>query len=186
LRQSDLLGRLGGEEFAVILPDADSASAMAAAEKLRHAILGLRFPGSKPPIAISSSFGVATLDPGIDDLDSLLVKADEALYEAKGAGRNVSMLWRGTTAATTQQVERRRVLKAGRLIFNDRKSVIDCTVRSLWDNGAEVQVINSADIPDNVTLEIRSSGFKWDGKVEVRRPTSLELAFAQSTDGKLS
>ncbi|QQR38963.1 sensor domain-containing diguanylate cyclase [Devosia rhizoryzae] len=177
LRQSDVLGRLGGEEFAVILPDADAASAMAVAEKLRHSLLTLRFPGSKPPMTISASFGVATLDPGADDLDALLVKADEALYEAKGAGRNVSMLWRGATTATTRHIDRRRVLKAGRLVFNDKKSVIDCTVRALWDGGAEVQVFNSADIPDAVTLEIRSSGFKWDATVVSRRPTSLELSF---------
>lgn len=178
LRQSDVLGRLGGEEFAVILPDADAASAMAVAEKLRHSLLALRFPGSKPPMTISASFGVATLDPGADDLDALLVKADEALYEAKGAGRNVSMLWRGATTATTRQIDRRRVLKAGRLVFNDKTSVIDCTVRALWDGGAEVQVFNSADIPDAVTLEIRSSGFKWDATVVTRRPTSLELSFS--------
>jgi diguanylate cyclase (GGDEF)-like protein len=178
LRESDLLGRLGGEEFAIILPDADAASAMAVAEKLRHSLLNLRFPGSKPPMTVSASFGVATLDPGSDDLDSLLVKADEALYEAKRSGRNRSVAWRGVTAATTTQIERRRVLKAGRLIFNNKQSVIDCTVRSLWDTGAEVQVSNSADIPDEVTLEIRSSGFKWDGTIDMRNQQRLEIAFA--------
>jgi diguanylate cyclase (GGDEF)-like protein len=178
LRESDLLGRLGGEEFAIILPDADAASAMAVAEKLRHALLNLRFPGSKPPMTVSASFGVATLDPGSDDLDSLLVKADEALYEAKRSGRNRSVAWRGVTAATTTQIERRRVLKAGRLIFNNKQSVVDCTVRSLWDTGAEVQVSNSADIPDEVTLEIRSSGFKWDGTIDQRGQQRLEIAFA--------
>jgi diguanylate cyclase (GGDEF)-like protein len=175
LRQSDLFGRLGGEEFAVLLPDADAASAMAVAEKLRHAVLNLRFPGSKPPMTVSSSFGVATLDPGADDLDALLVKADEALYEAKRAGRNVSVAWRGTTGATNRQVERRRVLKAGRLIFNANRSVIDCTVRALWETGAEVS--SPTDVPDEVVLEIRSSGTRWQGRIESRRPTSLEIAF---------
>jgi diguanylate cyclase (GGDEF)-like protein len=178
LRESDLIGRLGGEEFAAVLPDTDGPSAVAVAEKLRHALLNLRFAGSRPPIAISASFGVAALDPGRDDLDSLLVKADEALYEAKRAGRNLTVAWRGTTAATTQQIERRRVLKAGRLIFNDRRSVIDCTVRALWDKGAEVQVTSSTDIPDDVTLEMRSAGHQWAGAVTFRRPTSLEIAFA--------
>lgn len=178
LRLSDLLGRLGGEEFAVILPDTDAAGAMAVAEKLRHSILALMFPGSRPPMRVSASFGIATLDPGSDDLDSLLVKADEALYEAKGAGRNICLAWRGTTLATTRQIERRRVLKAGKLVFNDRGSIIDGTVRSLWDTGAEVVVSSSADIPDELTLEIPSSGFKWEARVATRRPTSLELEFA--------
>jgi diguanylate cyclase (GGDEF)-like protein len=177
LRVSDLFGRMGGEEFAIILPDADAKAAMAVAEKLRHAILTQKFPGSHPPINVSASFGVATLDPGVDDFDSLLLKADEALYEAKSVGRNVAVAWRGTTGATTKQVERRRVLKAGRIIFNGTYSTIDCTVRSLWETGAEVQVSNSADIPDEFALELKSSGFKWQATVAVRQPTSLELAF---------
>ncbi|KKB78754.1 hypothetical protein VW35_09615 [Devosia soli] len=178
LRESDLLGRIGGEEFAIVLPDADSASAMAVAEKLRHAIAQLRFPHSRPPMTVTASFGVASFDPGQDDYDSLMLKADEALYEAKRSGRNISIPWRGTTAATTRQIERRRVLKAGKLVFNDRHSVIDCTVRALWDKGAEVQLSNSADVPDVLALEIPSSNFKWDARVEIRRPTSLELSFA--------
>src|SRR5690606_17476732 len=131
--------------------------AMAVAEKLRHAIAALAFPGSRPPMRVTASFGVAVLDPGADDLDALLVKADEALYEAKGAGRNRCLAWRGATVATTRQIERRRVLKAGKLVFNDSRSVIDGTVRSLWETGAEVSVSNSADVPDEVTLEIPSS-----------------------------
>lgn len=178
LRQSDLLGRLGGEEFAIILPDTDAAGAMAVAEKLRHALLALQFPGSKPPMRVSASFGIAALDPGADDLDALLVKADEALYEAKAAGRNTCLVWRGATVATTRQIERRRVLKAGKLVFNDNRSIIDGTVRSLWETGAEITVSNSAAVPDEVTLEIPSSGFKWRANVATRRPTSLELVFA--------
>lgn len=177
LRESDLLGRVGGEEFAVILPDADEAAAIAVAEKLRHAIARLLFPHSRPPMSVTASFGIASFDPGRDDYDSLMLKADEALYEAKRSGRNISIPWRGTTAATTRQVERRRVLKAGKLIFNDRKSVIDCTVRALWENGAEVQVSNSADLPEALTLEIPSSNFRWTGKVAIRRPTTIEISF---------
>ena len=177
LRESDLLGRMGGEEFSIILPDADGIAARAVAEKLRHAVLALKFPGSHPPIKISASFGVAILDPGADDLDTLLLKADEALYEAKAVGRNTTVMWRGATSATTRQVDRRRVLKAGKLVFNDRQSIIDGTVRSLWDTGAEVQISNPAGVPDELTLEIPSSGFKWEARVTERRPTSLELQF---------
>jgi len=179
LRQSDLLGRLGGEEFAVVLPDADSNAAMEVAEKLRRALLMLKFPRSHPPISVSASFGIAALDPGSDDLDSLLVKADEALYEAKAVGRNVSVVWRGTTSATMLQVDRRRVLKAGRLVFNDRRSTLDCTVRALWETGAEVQISNSADVPETLTLEIKSSGFQWNARIAQRRPSSLELEFTR-------
>ena len=181
LRQSDLFGRLGGEEFAVLLPDADLAAAMDVAEKLRRSLSGLKFPGSHPPIAVSASFGVAALDPGSDDIDSLLVKADEALYDAKAAGRNKALAWRGSTTSTTRQVTRRRVLKAGQLVFNDRKSTMDCTVRALWETGAEVDVSNSYGIPDDVTLMVKSGGFEWRSKVAVRRPTTL--AYLRDTAG---
>ena len=178
LRQSDIFGRLGGEEFAVVMPDTDAAAAMAVAEKLRHAILGLQFPGSRPALTVSASFGIATFDPGQDDYDSLMLKADEALYEAKGSGRTKCLPWRGTTLATTRQVERRRVLKSGKLVFNDRRSVIDCTVRALWEDGAEVLLTSSADVPDTLTLEVPSSNARWEAKVNIRRPNSLELSLA--------
>lgn len=178
LRQSDIFGRLGGEEFAILLPDADGHAAMAVAEKLRHAILDLRFPGSHPPLIASASFGIATLDPGTDDLDRLLLKADEALYEAKRGGRNRAISWRGATGATTIEVERRRVLKAGKLVFNNRRSVISCTVRALWDKGAEVSVTPPNDLPEDVTLEIPSAAAHWVARVTQRRPNGIELEFA--------
>lgn len=178
MRRSDVLGRIGGEEFAIVLPDADATAAMAVAEKLRHAFRALEFPGSRPPIKISASFGVATLDPGCDDLDTVLLKADEALYEAKRSGRNRALAWRGATTATTARpVKRRRVLKAGRLVFNDRNSVIDCTVRALWAQGAEVQIATASDLPEHLTLELISSGNIWPARIVQRRPSSLELAF---------
>ena len=83
-----------------------------------------------------------------------------------------------TTATTDQPIERRRVLKAGRLIFNDRRSVVDCTVRALWEQGAELQLASAQDIPSDVTLELRSTGHEWLAQIVQRRPDSLELAFA--------
>ncbi len=177
LRTSDLFGRLGGEEFAVLLPDADATATLEVAEKLRHAIRALKFPGSHPPIAVTASFGVAAIDPGADDIESLLVKADEALYEAKAIGRDKSVVWRGTTTATTQPVTRRRVLKAGQLIFNNRNSIIDCTVRSLWETGAEVDVSSTYGVPDELTLMLKSGGFEWTSRVAERRPQHFALEF---------
>lgn len=176
-RQSDIAGRLGGEEFALVLPGADLNSAMAVAEKLRLAIAALQFPGSRPALAVTSSFGVAMLDLARDDLESLLVKADEALYQAKHHGRNRVEAWASTVLATTKAVDRRRVLKAGRLVFNDRRSALDCSVRALWDDGAEVHLANGLNVPDVVTLEIPTSGMRRDGRVVARRPNALELQF---------
>jgi hypothetical protein len=62
-------------------------------------------------------------------------------------------------------------------VFKNRNAVLDCTVRALWEDGAEVQLSNSADVPEAVTLEISSSNSRWDGTVTIRRPNSLEIAF---------
>ncbi|RYH11067.1 MAG: GGDEF domain-containing protein [Alphaproteobacteria bacterium] len=89
----DHVARLGGEEFAVLMPDLDTAAAMAVAERLRTAIAGLSVPvrglGKVPTeISFTASFGVAELGPNVLDLDGLLRAADEALYAAKAAGRD--------------------------------------------------------------------------------------------------
>jgi two-component system, cell cycle response regulator len=82
IRAEDGLGRLGGEEFLVLLPDSGPAAAEAAAERLRRAVA--EAPGPTP---VTASVGWATLEPG-EEPDELVRRADEALYEAKDAGRN--------------------------------------------------------------------------------------------------
>ncbi len=84
VRKSDTLGRWGGEEFLLILPETDLEQACLLAEKLRQSIAAEHFPVVGPK---TCSFGVASFQPG-DTGDRLLARADEALYEAKHAGRN--------------------------------------------------------------------------------------------------
>jgi diguanylate cyclase (GGDEF)-like protein len=86
LRTSDFVGRQGGEEFIVLLPDTGLDGALVAAENLRHAIERLGIPGVEVPI--SASFGVAVYPEDSVDPDMLLRHADRALYAAKEAGRN--------------------------------------------------------------------------------------------------
>ena len=89
LRSVDLLGRLGGEEFAVVLPESDDSAAAHTAERLRAAVEGLQFPledGSA--LKITTSVGIAILAGTGETLDNLLVRADSALYTAKRDGRN--------------------------------------------------------------------------------------------------
>ena len=88
LRQIDLLGRYGGDEFVALLPETDLTSAVIVAERLRKVVAGTTFAGGALPVKISLSVGVAALSPGCKDLTNLLQKADEALYEAKGEGRD--------------------------------------------------------------------------------------------------
>jgi len=78
------MGRLGGEEFLVLLPDTDAAGARAFAERTRRQV-ALPAAGAMP--ALTASFGVAVWEPG-DEADELFNRADRALYRAKNAGRD--------------------------------------------------------------------------------------------------
>jgi diguanylate cyclase (GGDEF)-like protein/PAS domain S-box-containing protein len=89
LRDADLAGRLGGEEFGALLPDADEDLARAVAERLRVALAAAAVPldGARE-LRFTVSIGAATLGPGDADSAALLARADAAMYEAKRAGRN--------------------------------------------------------------------------------------------------
>ena len=86
LRESDLLGRLGGEEFAVLLPLTDLRQAREVAERLREATSRLSLT-ALPSLRVTTSVGVAALRPQ-ESLAQALERADLALYQAKRAGRN--------------------------------------------------------------------------------------------------
>lgn len=87
LREADLLGRLGGEEFAVLLPETDLAAGLKIAERLRLSITHIRL-GTEESCNISASLGVASLHDGNDTVAGLLARADAAMYRAKNHGRN--------------------------------------------------------------------------------------------------
>ena len=84
-RQADVYGRLGGEEFAVLLPNTTLETAQGIAEQLITAIAGL---ASEPVQGLTASLGVATTRSPDQDLHSLMNSADKALYRAKAMGRN--------------------------------------------------------------------------------------------------
>ena len=87
LRDSDALGRMGGEEFAVLLPDTDTAGALRIAERLREQAKMQLVIGAFGECHYSISAGVATWRTG-ETFDRLSMRADRALYAAKSAGRN--------------------------------------------------------------------------------------------------
>ena len=86
IRKIDYCARLGGEEFAVLLPDVDHQAAMEVAARLRAA-LDRSLATAVPPVAYTVSIGAATLAPG-ETLAGLMARADAALYAAKADGRN--------------------------------------------------------------------------------------------------
>jgi len=90
IRGVDLACRYGGEEFVIVMPETELAVAEKVAERLREAIAERHFKTGegKPEIPVTASIGIATLDPATDTAQSLLERADKALYEAKAGGRN--------------------------------------------------------------------------------------------------
>lgn len=90
IRAVDLPARVGGEEFAVLLPETDKAGALLVAEKLRAAIAATEFSGggTTPIVHQTMSFGVATFPDDAAEQDELMERADQALYQAKARGRN--------------------------------------------------------------------------------------------------
>lgn len=87
LRDVDVLGRLGGEEFAVMLPETGADGAMEAAERLREAIAQIRVPlPDGGMLSFTASLGIAVREN--DDIEHMLARADTALYRAKQNGRN--------------------------------------------------------------------------------------------------
>lgn len=88
LRASDLLARLGGEEFGVLLPGADLAQAAEAAERIRARIAGAPVDALGHALAVTVSLGCAVLLAGEEDGRGLLARADAKLYEAKRGGRD--------------------------------------------------------------------------------------------------
>ncbi|MDR5897573.1 diguanylate cyclase [Halomonas vilamensis] len=88
LRENDVFGRLGGEEFAILLPDTDQAGSDHVAEKVRAAIEAMRVQAAGVTIKITTSVGVAMLSANDNRPDGALARADAALYRAKESGRN--------------------------------------------------------------------------------------------------
>lgn len=95
-RAGDLAVRYGGEEMAIFLPDNDEAGTLALAEKIRLTILARQIPHADNPLGIVTvSLGCYTCVPGEDNtIETLIQRADAALYLAKKAGRNMSMTFK--------------------------------------------------------------------------------------------
>ena len=94
-RAVDAVGRIGGEEFAWLLADDDASSALLAAQRLRAALTDTPFVGG---LHVTASMGICDLSTARDP-ESLLARADEALYWAKAFGRDAALVWSARTAA---------------------------------------------------------------------------------------
>ncbi|TVO77771.1 GGDEF domain-containing protein [Sedimenticola selenatireducens] len=89
LRKEDVLGRIGGEEFCMLLPESDQESAIDISERVRMAVCTNTITHEGQTISITVSIGVATIQPDDTSWISLFQIADQALYRAKAGGRNL-------------------------------------------------------------------------------------------------
>ena len=88
LRSVDVLGRLGGEEFGILLPNTSKENALTVAESLREKIESIKIENLEDGFRITASFGVSELIDQDKQIKPALIRADEALYKAKENGRN--------------------------------------------------------------------------------------------------
>lgn len=91
LRESDTVGRIGGEEFLILLPDTGIKEAYGIAERLREYFESYNFDDIAPGLTVTSSFGVTEYMPDDETLDLVINRADRLLYKAKNEGRNQVM-----------------------------------------------------------------------------------------------
>lgn len=176
LRASDVFGRVGGAEFAMLLPHTDRQGALEVAERMRKAIAHMPFEPDGEPRQVTASLGVSTLDIVTSDVAGLLANADAALYRAKADGRNRVVGWHAREIPAGRG-PRRRVLKAGLVHFNDRMSTVDCTVRALSRDGAGLDLSSSLGLPERFNLMVRSDGIDRPCKVVSRTERHLEVEF---------
>jgi diguanylate cyclase (GGDEF)-like protein len=103
-RAGDMVARTGGEEFSILLPDTGSAGAVNLANRLCDRIRRHVFLANGKPVGISASMGIISARPGRGDSDSnLKLRADEALYAAKHAGRDCVRVWESHSLESAKQ-----------------------------------------------------------------------------------
>jgi len=97
LRPTDILARYGGEEFVILLPRTASHEAEQIVARLWQAVSGNPFHVDNEVIPVTISIGIAEHNESVENIDTLMRHADEALYQAKQAGRNRWVIWKDKT-----------------------------------------------------------------------------------------
>ncbi len=92
-RDSDIGGRLGGEEFVLLLPETDAAQAAILAERIREKVAGRVLSAHRVQFSLTISIGIASATASMSGIEALLHPADQALYQAKAEGRNRIVQW---------------------------------------------------------------------------------------------
>jgi diguanylate cyclase (GGDEF)-like protein len=119
LREDDICGRYGGEEFIIILPDTDCDEALKLAEKFRNDIDTAHILGDKTPVTVS--MGIASYPQNAQWKQELVEKADQALYVAKELGRNRCEIWNSEFSNKNKTTNKLIGIVSGNTVEDSRK-----------------------------------------------------------------
>jgi diguanylate cyclase (GGDEF)-like protein/putative nucleotidyltransferase with HDIG domain len=138
VRDTDIAGRYGGEEFIGMLIDVTEAEAFSVAERFRQRIESMVIQTEFYNINVTISIGVCHINAGSTGMESLFSRADKALYEAKVAGRNRVILWKNTSPYSHQGFRPVIINGTGAVNSEQEISVFDETIES-WARALEMR-----------------------------------------------
>jgi diguanylate cyclase (GGDEF)-like protein len=177
LYSGELVARYGGEEFVVICPETTLEQAVERAERLRRSVMGMTI-GNTPGLQVTASFGVAEIESP-DTVESLLQRADKALYNAKRTGRNKTCHEIGSDAPSEIRQEKTARIVGSPLVYKATFLTCDASGALVQKLGGFVddnrgKVIDVGE--NNVTFEIGKAAFLggW-GRHLTRQPVRLKL-----------
>lgn len=153
IRESDYVGRYGGEEFIVLLPQTTARRAYIVAEKIRNAVEDAELLGSDYPLTIS--LGISTYPKDGSNEDELIEKADRALYYSKNNGRNQSTSWDENLIKEGRRYDRLTGILTGNISSDTR------TVQGLLDIMKQLSVAHENAVKDSFIslLDITEADF---------------------------
>jgi diguanylate cyclase (GGDEF)-like protein len=184
LYSGEMVARYGGEEFVVLCPETSLLQAVERAERLRRSVMGMSVTG-RPELHVTASFGVAELEAG-DTVESLLQRADKALYNAKHGGRNRTCYLQG-------EAEARKATRGSNASAGAESLMHQATFKSCDAAGVVVQKL-SGFIDDNcgrviectptrVCIQLGRTGlFSSWGRRPNRQPVKLHLELSPQTE----
>jgi diguanylate cyclase (GGDEF)-like protein/putative nucleotidyltransferase with HDIG domain len=184
LYSGELLGRYGGEEFVILCPETNLEQAVERAERLRRGVMGMRVT-NQPQLQVTASFGVAEMKAG-DSVESLLQRADQALYEAKRTGRNKTCHAAGSGAGP---VAAESIVAAAADPFLYESSFISCDASDVIvqklsgfvnDNVGRVLAVEEKKV--RIRIGRPRLLFGW-GKQSSKQPVELELELSSMVKG---
>ena len=142
IRKSDYVGRYGGEEFIIVLPETDAQAGFNVAEKIRQLVASKKLLGEEMPLTVS--LGVSTFPIDGSNEEELIEKADQALYYSKNNGRNKSTTWDDQLNKEGHRYDKLTGILSGNISSDTRnvKAMLDIIKQLNSDEDRSVRILN--------------------------------------------